>query len=728
MKTSHTHAACHSRFLATLGLLVLALASGVGRAATTYDLQDYYYPLVQGNVWIYKNTSGDAGDMLRSVTAAATNIVCYSGRTHPTPHNVTVAAVYGDNGTWNGADSFTSNGDLGSLWVDYMAAGASYGSYGADYYHESGQPTQERLGYPVPLTSAMSEGQSISGPSDVYTNGVLMGVVSETFELVGVEGVTLFNGDQWPDCLHLRLQVAGSATADNDEWWAKRLGVVKKIQRVSWGTNTFELAYSSVVPNPPLLTFTAPRAGQQFTNAACPVTGAASGTPAVASVSVRANAGNWVHASGTTAWSAVVTLAPGTNTLYAYAVDTGGNASPTNALGPVVLKAQLPIHLAGPGTVQITGGGINQTFSSDKAPWLVPGQTYSLKAATTKPGFGFAGWSGSLTGTNATAPLTLATDMSVTARFVDIKPPVCVVTYPAVGAKLTSAGITVKGGASDNVGVTNVWCWFNGTNQLTVQTANHWASWTASATLAPGTNTIQAYAMDAAGNRSLTNTVKFTYAVVQPPDWAPSSISGMSAVLTSPGFASSTVVFGATNYSSSGKNNEVGAYTYTKVDATTAHLTRIPTAPPSRAGDGATNVVLTFTATDRAEYVSTKPDGTTDTGALSFSAAASTAPDSLAGRTAIEAYPGGSSTLVFSNGTFTVTSQSGNVRSGSYAYTLYSPVGGMIVATYTTGDLAGSVAYVVVTFSSANAADFYHETYNASGTETDSGSGTFRFR
>jgi len=69
---------------------------------------------------------------------------------------------------------------------------------------------------------------------------------------------------------------------------------------------------------------------------------------------------------------------------------------------------------------------------------------------------------------------------------------------------------TASGKAKDNVGVSNVWVQFNGAGWNAATSSNEYSNWTAAGpALLTGGNLVQAYAVDAAGNVFLTNTVKF---------------------------------------------------------------------------------------------------------------------------------------------------------------------------------------------------------------------------
>jgi len=105
----------------------------------------------------------------------------------------------------------------------------------------------------------------------------------------------------------------------------------------------------TVSPQTIALAITSPTAGQQVSNQACTVTGTTvigDGVVTVTNVYVQLNHGGWMSATNTILtpaarvalgdawanWSVKVTLTSGSNTVQAYAVDTYGNASPTNSV------------------------------------------------------------------------------------------------------------------------------------------------------------------------------------------------------------------------------------------------------------------------------------------------------------------------------------------------------------------------------------------------------------
>jgi hypothetical protein len=88
----------------------------------------------------------------------------------------------------------------------------------------------------------------------------------------------------------------------------------------------------------------------------------------------------------------------------------------------------------------------------------------------------------------------------------DATPPALSIVSPMPGQRWTNAVFTVTGTATDDQGVSNIWCQANGGGWTrAVGTTN----WNASMLLTPGSNLVSAYAVDLAGNSSPTNTVSF---------------------------------------------------------------------------------------------------------------------------------------------------------------------------------------------------------------------------
>jgi hypothetical protein len=137
------------------------------------------------------------------------------------------------------------------------------------------------------------------------------------------------------------------------------------------------LAVLTVVDtNLPAVAFRAP-ANNFTTNAGTvTVTGTASDKyVAVTSVQVAVNQNGFQPAAGTTNWTKVVSLVPGTNIITAQSVDVAGNKSPTNTLRVIYLaSSRLIVQTSGVGSVTSAGGATNGAS-------LVIGRNYTIQAA-----------------------------------------------------------------------------------------------------------------------------------------------------------------------------------------------------------------------------------------------------------------------------------------------------------------------------------------------------------
>jgi len=262
----------------------------------------------------------------------------------------------------------------------------------------------------------------------------------------------------------------------------------------------------------PVLTITTPTANQRWSNAVFTVAGKTTDNGPIATVNYQLNGGDWTNAqtaNGWSNWTARVTLIPGTNTIRAFALDAAGNPSLTNAQKLVyVLSDRLQVATVGQGT-------LTPNYSN---ALLEIGRSYTV---TAKPatGYAFTNWTeqvnGTLTfGTNKAALIfMMQSNLSLTATLVDVQKPVLTITSPKAKQKWSNEAFTVIGTVKDNGPLAAVNYQLNGGVWTNAQTANGWSNWTASVTLVPGTNWIRAYAVDAAGNRSLTNTVNLNFVV-----------------------------------------------------------------------------------------------------------------------------------------------------------------------------------------------------------------------
>ena len=256
--------------------------------------------------------------------------------------------------------------------------------------------------------------------------------------------------------------------------------------------------------NKPILNITNLTAGQRWSNLVFTAKGTATDNWQVASVQYQLNGGSWSNATGTTNWSAPLTLTPGTNTLAAFATDTYGNNSTTNSVSwQYVVTNLLTVQAAGLGT-------ISPNYSNS---WLEIGRNYSM-TATPATGFVVTNWTistnwlGGRVTNNATVQFMMASNLTLQVNFADVTKPTLTITAPTAGQKMTNALATFVGTASDNWKVAGVWYQLNSnTWNLVTATTNNYTNWTQTLPLVIGTNTLKAYALDLGGNFSTTNTL-----------------------------------------------------------------------------------------------------------------------------------------------------------------------------------------------------------------------------
>ncbi len=257
----------------------------------------------------------------------------------------------------------------------------------------------------------------------------------------------------------------------------------------------------------PVLKVLYPKNRQTVTSSAVTLTGKASDNAGVGAVYYQLNGGAWALAQGATAWSAAnVVLAPGANVIRAYAVDVAGNTSLTNTVSfTYLVTAPLSLMMSPPGAGHLTPNYRGRLFQI--------GKTYSIIAKPAK-GFSFVNWTGSAPSTSPKLTFLMASNLTFTANFKDTQRPVLTVLYPKARQTVTSSVLTATGKAGDNLGVDAVYYQLNRGPWALAQGTTAWSG--PNLALVPGANVIRAYALDAAGNASLTQTVSFTYLVSAP--------------------------------------------------------------------------------------------------------------------------------------------------------------------------------------------------------------------
>jgi photosystem II stability/assembly factor-like uncharacterized protein len=155
------------------------------------------------------------------------------------------------------------------------------------------------------------------------------------------------------------------------------------------------LAANLVETSRPTLTISAPANGQHLSNAVAMVSGTAGDNWKVTGVWCQVNSNGWALAASTngwTNWTTALALGAGTNTIYAYAGDPGGNFSPTNSVS-VLSSNAFRLWL----TNILSGQGNGKGFSLTCSTGLWGHIEYSTNLVDWNILTNFAGTNGSVT-------------------------------------------------------------------------------------------------------------------------------------------------------------------------------------------------------------------------------------------------------------------------------------------------------------------------------------------
>lgn len=478
----------------------------------------------------------------------------------------------------------------------------------------------------------------------------------------------------------------------------------------------------------PNLTITSPTFNQRWSNAVFTAKGKATDNLGVSTIYYQLNGGSWLLGATTNGyanWTAELSpLTPGTNVVQAYAVDAAGHASRTNTAQLLyILSAPLSVTIEGSGTLTPNLGGRLLQISN----------SYSMTAAP-KAGFAFDFWSNDgVTNTHSPVRFTMYSNLALYVHFKDIKPPLDVISFPAVNQRWSNAVITVAGKASDNTGVAGIWYQLNGGGWNPAQSTNQFTNWIApSLTLSEGTNIVQAFARDAAGNGSMTNSVKFLYVVPPSTDWAPNTLTGRKVQVWPGSVSPLTIAFSASTFSqtdtNSGDDSGLGNYQYTKTSTNTAQLSFVFTQPPTMTNTQS-EVQLVFTNAVGGNFTN---QNSGSNGTFSVSIASALLPSAWSGhKITASSTGGGGAVLTLSRSSFSiVTTDNNSPQTGTYVAMAASPISAMLIASYTNSASLGLTSCLQLTFTTKSAGHYELHTFDPQGNllSNNSDAGSFSWQ
>jgi len=522
MKTNKHSQSALFLFASMVCIASITMAITATAQPSSFVLAEYYYPLVAGNEWRYSGTDYDAQPARRIVRVddLSAAVTAYAGCSNPQAYVTNLVRFY---------HAYALPGTLTSYddWYEFVGTqGTNQGilSYwGGD---DDGESIRANGGGTFPQTLKLGQFASVS--RELFDGGVCLGTVTIKFTAVSWGSVTVPAGT-FDDCLKVRITISiGGQTQAQDEWWARGVGAVKLRNVPDNGEDQNDLEFYQVVSPARILGGPASRTNNLGTTATFSVT--VMGTPPL-TYGWKKNGTNLVdtaHVSGSTNGTLTIQNVDFSDA-GSYTVAVSNNVSGTvSAPAALIVKETIPPSLS---------------VSSHTDFQLVASASTTISGTASDAGTGDSGISsvtingvrasndtssGSVPANwNRVQPLTPGTNkLAIVARdgqgnsttnllrlISDTTRPTTTFTSPADGSRIFSPALDVLGRASDKLRIAAVFVQRGGDAWIQ---ASGTTNWSAPLNLESGPNTINAYSVDIAGNRSLTNKITITYVVTAP--------------------------------------------------------------------------------------------------------------------------------------------------------------------------------------------------------------------
>jgi hypothetical protein len=361
-------------------------------------------------------TLADAGDYSVIITnsagsvtsAVATLTVWQSPVITAQPQSLTVAA--GSNVTL----AVTASG-LAPLYYQWRKDGASIGGATASSLAFTPITPGDAADYSVVITNSV--GAATSSIATVIVNcTVTLSTNSAAFNASGGNGnvnLNTYSACGWsitnvPAWITLASASSGSGNATVTYTVSTNSSGSPRAATLGIGNASYQVSQLPPDTTPPTVTISSPAADSTTTNSTLQVQGTASDNIGVARVEYRVGTNAFTVATGTTSWSALVSVTTGTNIVSVRSVDAAGNLS---------AEAQRPFVCIAPGTITVTVHGHGSVKGATNGQHLVFGKAYSL-SATPAEGYTFSNWTGTVVGHTPRLDFVMMSNMQVTATFV----------------------------------------------------------------------------------------------------------------------------------------------------------------------------------------------------------------------------------------------------------------------------------------------------------------------